>query len=309
MNKVYFVYCLTFSNNKVYIGMSATCAKGLYTNRFRQHRNAAAKGKDLLIYSAWRKHGEPVQTILSLHEDRESCAIAEIQAIIDYKAIDRDFGYNIANGGQGLNFYNNPALYELMKIKVWQNPERTSKLKEANKGKKPSQATMDAYKQWRKTDSAKEVYARPWTQERIIKASESTRLQMANGGAENLSKAKKGLPDHLSIEARNSQKQKIKVLMNTEYGKDIARRGYAAMVSNPENVKKYREGTAKWRESDANKENCRRIAKLSAEKCSKKVKLIDNDEIFNSQKELARKLNVSDALISLWVKSGKVVRV
>ena len=287
--------------------MSTTCNKGLFTNRFRQHRTVARSGKFSPLYNAWRKYGEPTQVILSLHGNRELCSLDEIQAIIDYKSIDREFGYNIANGGQGLNFHNNPALYELMKIKVWQNSERIRKTREANKGKKPSQATIDGHKAWSKTDAAKEMYARPWASERIKRASELTSKQMANGGAEYLKLKFKDRKDARSVEGKQAQKEKIKALMNTEYGKEIARKGHAAMISNPENVKKYREGSARWRESDANKENCKRMAQLSAQKNSKKVML--NGQIFDSQHKMAQTLNVSDACVSLWVKEGKVTRI
>lgn len=52
---VFFVYRLTFSNGKVYIGMSKTCPKKGYTRRYAQHGSAAVKGKTGLIYDSQRE--------------------------------------------------------------------------------------------------------------------------------------------------------------------------------------------------------------------------------------------------------------
>ena len=308
MDKIYFVYCLTFSNNKVYIGMSTTCNKGLFTNRFRQHRTVARSGKFSPLYNAWRKYGDPIQTILSIYDSRYLCALAEIAAIQQYDSINPEKGYNIASGGQGLHYENNPLLYELMRIKVWDNAERRKKCSDALKGRKPSQATIDASNEWKSSEAGKETFRRAWeNHNRKEKASKLTKKQMANGGSENLSKTMIGREDIRSDAGKEAQKQKVTAFMNSKEGKQVAKRGYQAMSANPENLKKWKEGTNRWRATEANKENCKRMAQLSAQKNSKKVML--NGQIFDSQHKMAQTLNVSDACVSLWVKEGKVTRI
>ncbi len=311
-NVIHFVYCLTFTNGKVYIGMSRTHPRHGYLNRYREHKSKANNGKQLPIYNAWRKHGDPIQTILSMHESREECAKSEINAITEYGSINKENGYNLCPGGEGLNAPKGSAIYELMKKKVWENPERRKKVSAALKGRQPSEQTRIAYKKWRAENSEymREILKNVWKKDgyREIVA-ERTRQQMANGGAKYLSDTRKGRPDHLSPEARLEQGRKLKILMNTDRGKEIARKGQAIMWSNPDNRQKWMDGTAAWRATDRNKEQCKEMAKLSAAKCSRKVKLADSDEIFDSQRKLAKMLNVSEATITHWLKSGKAVRI
>mgnify|MGYP006266797153 CR=1 FL=1 len=307
---IYFVYCLSFRNGKIYIGMSKTDSKGRFDNRYRQHKIAAKSGKSLFVYDAWRKYGDPVQTIISIHDFREECAIAEIDAIKERKATNPEFGYNILNGGQGLNFDDNPWLYELMKERVWNNPERRKKCSEALKGRKPSQATIDASNEWKQSEKGREAFRKAWDNEkRKSKAALRTKDQMKNGGSAHLKKMLRGRGDVRSEEGKLAQKEKTIAFMNSDEGKKIAKKGYAIMASNPENLKKWKERTDRWRATEENKENCKRMAALSALKCSKKVMLVSTGEKFESQSAMAKALNVSCACVSLWVKSGKVERI
>jgi hypothetical protein len=306
----HFVYCLTFSNNKVYIGMSRTDKNGSFTNRYRQHESAAKKGKSNFIYDGWRKHGSPIQTILSVHDTRDECALAEINAIQQHDSMNPQKGYNLSPGGEGLNAPKGSIIYEMMKAKVWQNPERSKKLSEALKGRPPSQATIDAANEWKSSEAGKEAFRKSWENpNRKENASKRTKKQMDDGGAEHLKIALKGRGDVRSAEGKQVQREKIKAFMNTEEGKKVAKRGYAAMASNPENLKKWKEGTDRWRATEANKENCRRMAKMSAQKCSKRVMLVSTGEIYNSQRDLAKAVSVSGASITHWVKNGKVARI
>ena len=135
MKQIFFVYLLTFANGKVYVGMSKTDSRGRTDNRYRQHEWTAKSGKLSPIYNAWRKHGAPVQSITSTHPTREACALAEIDAIQAYDSMNPARGYNLQPGGQGLHAPAGSAVYELMRAKVWHNPERRRKASEALKGK------------------------------------------------------------------------------------------------------------------------------------------------------------------------------
>lgn len=311
---VFFVYKLTFSNSKVYIGMSRTDKKGSFGARYRNHASDARRGKDNLMHAAWRKHGAPVQTILSIHEKREDCALAEIASIKEYDSLNHDKGYNLMAGGEGLNAPAGSAMYALMREKVWNNSTRRKKLSDSLRGRKPSAETIDAYKKWaaspegkaRRTDVAVKMWSRDGHREMMA---EHTRKQMTKEAKAHLSKIRMGHPDERSLESRERHRIKVSAFMNSPEGKEIARRGQSAMWANPENRRKVKAATDKWRESDRNKEHCKEIAKLSAKACSRKVRLIDQDLIFNSQREMARHYGVSEASVSHWVKDGKAVRI
>lgn len=82
----------------------------------------------------------------------------------------------------------------------------------------------------------------------------------------------------------------------------------AASFSNPETVRKFEAGRAKWRESARNRDNCRRIAKLSALACSQRVMDSKSGIQYSSQRAMAVALGVSDATISRRVARGTCVR-
>lgn len=98
---VYFVYLLTFPNGKVYVGMSKTDKRGLFTLRYNNHANSAKNGNPLPVYHAWRKYGAPTFAVLSTHAVRQDCALAEINKIAALNATDPQVGYNLMPGGEG----------------------------------------------------------------------------------------------------------------------------------------------------------------------------------------------------------------
>lgn len=307
---IFFVYKLTFLNSKVYIGISRTDAKGTFTHRYRQHAYTARSGKSSPIYNAWRKYGQPVQEILAVFKTREECAVSEIAFIKQHNSIDIEFGYNLTNGGEGLNVTKDSPIYHLMMEKVWNNPERKRKVSEALKGRPISEATKEGCLKYRNTPKYLDDLRRGWgNKERRKKASISARNQMANGGSDHLSKIFTGRADIRSIEGKESQRIKIKALMNTERGKEIVKSGYAAFAANPENIVANQKALNVWRNSDKNKENCAEMAKKSKEACSIKVMDLITKIVYSSQRDMAKALNLSDAAISKRVKSGKVIRI
>jgi hypothetical protein len=309
METIYFVYLLTFANSKVYVGMSRTDRQGGFTNRYRAHSNAAKIGKPLPIYHAWRKYGAPAQIVLSKHLTREECAAREIAEISARKAADPAHGYNLTHGGEGLHAPKGSAMHALMREKVWSNPERNRKASLANKGKSPSPQCLTAAIAARGDDWRAKMQEKVWgNAESQAEASERTRLQMANGGAENIARIRRLQGDRRTPEQVAAQTAKVKVFMNTPEGKEIAKRGYAAMIANPETLAKQKEGQDAWRASEKNKANCAAMAKKSAEACSKKVQDKETGAVYASQRAMARALGVSEAAISLRVKAGKIIR-
>lgn len=90
------LYCLTFSNGKKYIGLTTTSP----SRRFGRHKAAAADLRyRARIYAAWRKYGEPAFSVLAqmpnaLLAEAEQKAIAVFGTKIPH-------GYNQSDGGEG----------------------------------------------------------------------------------------------------------------------------------------------------------------------------------------------------------------
>lgn len=306
---VHFVYRLTFLNGKVYLGMSRTYARAGYGRRMTQHENYAAKGVRTPLYNAWRKHGAPKFEVLSEHATREECAIAEIAAIASHESINPERGYNVMGGGEGQQAGTNPRLWAILNEKMWSNPAWRAKVSAGLKGQKPSAATIAGYKEFCKTPAKSEVAKIAWRNpEYRAMRSEITRRQMADGGATHLAEKMKGRKDPRSAEGKAKAIAKMKEWANSEEGKASCRKGYDAMASNPENVMNAAERIKEWRESERNAEHCKRIAQLAAKASSKKVLHVETGIVYDSQRALSKAAGCTEATISRWVKTGKVVR-
>lgn len=301
----YFVYRLTFANGKVYVGMSKTCPKKGYLRRFYEHEKNASSGKQLPVYAAWRKHGEPSFEVLSMHADRASCAEAEIAAIAEHGSISEGKGYNIMGGGEGQQAGQNPRLWAILSEKVWHNPDVRKKISNKLKGRSPSKATADGYREFCKTPGKAEAARRAWRNpEYRAMRSAMTKAQMANGGSALLSSAFKGRPCTLTEEQREAQRERMTKWVNSEEGKAACRRGYETMASNPEAVEKCLAGMRAWRESERNAEHCKAIAKLAAKACSKRIRNIETGEVFDSQREMAKAYGIAEQTVIKRRKRG-----
>lgn len=88
------LYKLTFAGGKVYIGQTVRTMD----IRLSQHRTAANRGSLLPVHCAWRKHGEPMVSIIGECETPEELHQAEIAAIAEHNCRS-PHGYNISTGG------------------------------------------------------------------------------------------------------------------------------------------------------------------------------------------------------------------
>lgn len=131
----FFVYKLTFANSKIYIGMSRTVRHGHSVSRYSEHEYAARTGVELPIYRAWRKHGAPQEEVISRHASKAECAQAEIGAILQYRATDRDVGYNVTRGGEGLHVERGSETYMKIGAKTWNNSRWRADLSKRYKGR------------------------------------------------------------------------------------------------------------------------------------------------------------------------------
>lgn len=89
------IYSLSFSNGKQYIGMTSQTME----QRFAGHRAYMKKGCKFLVYSAWRKYGDPEFKVLAVVEphmvrETERKAIAVFGTMVPN-------GYNLMLGGEG----------------------------------------------------------------------------------------------------------------------------------------------------------------------------------------------------------------
>lgn len=74
--KTWWVYQLTFPDGRRYIGMASDLQR-----RFREHRRAAAAGKQSPLYSALRHIGLPKACKLGVYETRDDALEAETRFI------------------------------------------------------------------------------------------------------------------------------------------------------------------------------------------------------------------------------------
>lgn len=92
---MYYLYQLTFSNGKVYIGQTVRSMNV----RIAQHRTAANRGSNLPVHNAWRKYGEPSVFVLLECDCIEQLHQAEIDMIRDCGSLVPN-GYNLGLGGE-----------------------------------------------------------------------------------------------------------------------------------------------------------------------------------------------------------------
>ena len=313
MSQIFFVYLLIFSNSKIYVGMSRTDAKGLRTRRYNQHAADARRGKNRPVYHAWRKYGAPEMLVLSEHAARQECVEAERAAIVVFETIDPAKGYNLAHGGEGLNAPKGSAVHTLMTQKVWLNPERSAKLSAALKGRPVSQITVAAYREWLENggrqkirDRVKSAWERPGHRESMrVKTS----MQMTDQARQHLRRLFTGREDPRSPEGKEAHRQKRTAFSGTEEGKNAARRGQAAMWSDPKNRARHKEKCDAWRASEANRENCREMTMRAAAINRKPIEDLQTGKVYTSQQEMAAVLGLSAAAISLRIKNGKARRI
>lgn len=302
---IYFCYLLEFSNRKFYVGMSRIDGKGRYDNRYARHAYDARRGKNNPVYQAWREHGAPTQTILSEHATREECAKAEVAYIALFDSQNPDIGYNVQRGGMGLHAPKGSRMWELMNERVWANPVVRKKLSAANKGFPPSPQALAAAQAPDVKARRHAAFKATWTDNRKAKASEQTRKQMTPEAREHLSVLFTGRDDPRTIEGKERQRQAAKRNMTPERVASMRAKAF----ENPENVAKFEAGRAAWRESEANAEHCKRIAKLAGEASKRRVKHVATGIVYESCQALAEAMGYShQSYVSRLISQGKVVR-
>lgn len=90
------LYCIEFLNNKKYIGVSKN-----FKNRFNNHLGSVKNGSHLPIHNAIRKYGEEnIYVYVCVIGKKEYIFDLERKAISFFKTRDRQYGYNVALGGE-----------------------------------------------------------------------------------------------------------------------------------------------------------------------------------------------------------------
>ena len=89
------LYKLVFASGKAYIGQTVRTMN----TRIAQHRRSALNANSMLpVHCAWRKHGEPIVTVLAEFDTHDELHVAEIGAIISFGTLAPN-GYNVSFGG------------------------------------------------------------------------------------------------------------------------------------------------------------------------------------------------------------------
>lgn len=305
---IYFCYLLEFANKKIYVGMSRTDTKGRYDSRYNQHAADARKGiKQNPVYNAWRKHGAPTQIVLSEHATRDECAATEVALIAILSACNPAIGYNVQSGGQGMHAPKDSPMWHLMNERVWSNPEVRAKLSVANKGKQPSPQAIAAANEWRSSPEGRERMKKSWqSHERRALASERTREQMTPDARANLSAKLKGHLDMRSVEGKERQRASAKRDMTVERAQTMR----AKMLTDLDAARRQREGLQAWRESEANAEHCRAMARANATRMQRPVRHVATGVEYPSCAALAEAMGYAhQSYVSRLIAQGKVVRI
>jgi len=137
------IYKLTFSNGKIYIGMTtASLRNRLYCHRFK----AKAEAPKLLVHRAWKLHGEPLAEVLAIVADADLPA-TEIRAIRAFNSFG-DGGYNMTPGGEDSPM-KTPAIVEKVRALAL-TPERIARNIAVHLGSKRSPETREEMSRVRK---------------------------------------------------------------------------------------------------------------------------------------------------------------
>jgi hypothetical protein len=197
---------------------------------------------------------------------------------------------------------------------VWGSPARNTKLSAANKGKSPSEATLRASVEARRDNPVwrEKMRIAVWeNSDHLMRQALRTAEQMANGGSAHIARLRAANPAKYQPAPEVIARAKItrRVYLDSPEGKAAAKKGYAKMASNPENLAKIRQAQDAWRASEKNVENCRRMARKAAEACSQKVQDPGTGITYGSQREAAKALGLSEAAVSKRIKAGKMIRV
>jgi hypothetical protein len=115
------LYKLVFASGKAYIGQTIRAMNV----RIAQHRQSARNGSLLPVHCAWRKHGEPVVSVVAEFETQTELHAAEKASIIAVGTL-APHGYNVSYGGDTA-----PST----------NPDVAAKIAEKAKGRKYADTT------------------------------------------------------------------------------------------------------------------------------------------------------------------------
>lgn len=147
MTKIFYLYKITnIITTKVYIGQTTNPK-----NRWAAHKYASnySKNKDQYnyhLYKSMRKYGIEnfIFEIINQVETLEKINFLEKNNIKEFNSANRNFGYNISKGGNGLNTMSDETKKKLSQIHTGKklSVKTKKKLSEINIGKKASEQTI-----------------------------------------------------------------------------------------------------------------------------------------------------------------------
>jgi len=146
------LYKLVFASGKAYIGQTIRAMNV----RIAQHRQSARNGSLLPVHCAWRKHGEPVVSVVAEFETQAELHAAEKASIIAVGTLAPN-GYNVSYGGDTA-----PST----------NPDVAAKISQKAKGRKYadtsawSNASTENWKSDEYRQKVSEGLKAAWTDER-----------------------------------------------------------------------------------------------------------------------------------------------
>ena len=166
------LYQIEFPNGKSYIGITKYDAE----KRFAGHCEGAAKGRNLILHNAIRKHGKEnckIRTLV-IANDAEYLKDLEIKAIATFNTRHPN-GYNSTRGGDGmLGLAEEVEATRVQKIKEkWQDPEYKKKKSETTKKQFQDEEKKERHSKGLKKYWARDLYAKDKARENYKKGLEN----------------------------------------------------------------------------------------------------------------------------------------
>lgn len=270
---MHYLYKLTFSSGKCYIGQ--TVRKMI--SRITQHRQSARTGSMLPVHCAWRLYGEPSVEVIGEFEAPDQLHAAEIAAIKDHNTLS-PFGYNLGHGGESV-----PS----------KNPEVAKKISAKAKGRKHSDMSIAAIgkgsrRNWENPEYREKVFIAvkaSWTPEARLARSEKSKAFWAKRKAEGWTMpqshkdnlAKRVISDESKAKMSASAKGKPKSPRTTETKAKISGNTKAAWLDQEAAAKRTASIRAAW------------TPEKKAEMAAKAAELWKNPEIRAKRLEAMRK--------------------
>lgn len=268
----YSVYKHTFPNGKVYIGITSKNPEDRWRNGFGYYSQP-------LIYNAIKKYdwNNIKHEILLDGLTKEKAEQKEIELIAQYKSNNRDFGYNVSNGGECVGKHSEETkrkISEKTKGK-WNHSEETKrKMSESKKGENNS-----FYGKTHSDETKKKLSE--INKNKTLSEEHKNKIGKSNKGKHHLEKTKRVISGKLK--GREKTKEERRKISQSNKGKRLSE----------ETKRKISESLKGENNPFYGRHHSEESKKKMSETKSKPVRCIETEVIYSSAKEASEKTGLN----------------